>query len=161
SPKLGSSSIGVGGSTTVDIVLSEVPSSGLSGYELDVSVSGGASISDGGRQAAVSFPPAFADVNSFTLSSDGSSIHIKASDGPNNVTGGETNLTLASLTLVGDSQGSATVSTSITQFQAEDGSALGVTGASSDLTVGTGEGPTASPKLGSSSIGVGGSTTVD
>ncbi|MFB6162021.1 MAG: hypothetical protein ABEJ86_01075, partial [Halococcoides sp.] len=67
--------------------------------------------------------------------SDGSSIHIKASDGPNNVTGGETDLKLATLTLQAVGTGSTDVAVSITELQNETGGSIPATTMTTTLKV--------------------------
>ncbi|AWB26542.1 hypothetical protein [Halococcoides cellulosivorans] len=125
-----------GDSGTVDVVLSEVPSTGLSGFEIDLSIADtSVAAFETGRGVSAEFPEAFSSISSSSLSE--STATVKASDGADAITGGETDVLLATVPIVMNGDGATTVSLSITKLQDDDGTELDPTLVSGSIPPGT------------------------
>ncbi|MFW6436477.1 MAG: twin-arginine translocation signal domain-containing protein [Halococcoides sp.] len=140
-----SSSIGASDSVDVDLVLEEVPEEGLAGYEIDVSVSDPDVLAfpTGRGDDPASFPSEFSDVNETDGASDGSSVTVKASDTEETIEGGETDLTLATLTLDAQDAGETSLSSSIETLQTDGaGATIEATTPETTISVDSTDGPT-------------------
>ncbi|MFB6162941.1 MAG: hypothetical protein ABEJ86_05830 [Halococcoides sp.] len=135
------SSVTPGASTSVDIVLGQVPDGGLSGYELTLSIDNpnALTVANPTRGSPVSFPSAFSSVNSYTRSSDGSSIMVKASDGNDQISPWDTDVVLATVDLAAQDPGAATLSvSSIAELQTNTGVTIPADTPASSITVESG-----------------------
>ncbi|WP_226012376.1 fibronectin type III domain-containing protein [Halomicrobium salinisoli] len=130
---LASADIGTGAETTAAVVLDEAPG-GVSGFDVTVSVADPsvASISSasvGGGLNSIGDEP--------SPSGGGSTASISGADLSESVSEGATDVELATVTLVGQSDGETDVSVDVSNLDANDGDELSVSTGSATLTVGT------------------------
>jgi hypothetical protein len=119
------------GTTTASIVLSEAPN-GVAGYDLTLNVanSGVATVTD------ATIPDTFiAPGGGISIANDGSSVTIRAADLVQNVQSGATDITLATVTLTGESSGTTQVNLSIDTIDDDNGSSMSLSTAGATLTV--------------------------
>ena len=107
----------IGSTTGINITLSEVQN-GLSGYNLTISLSN-TSIAE---IISVSFPEWAALHDNSTLPGD--SVWIKAADLNDQIKSGATNISLATLTIRGDSPGNTSISAMVTKMDDDNGNPI-------------------------------------
>jgi len=120
----------VGSTTTVDIVLNEAPD-GLSGYNLTVSMSN-ASVAE---IVSVNFPLWATLHTNSTLPED--SVWIKAADLMDDVKSGATNITLTTLTLRGDNEGTSEIIVTVAKMDDDSGYPIDPSADTGHLVVGS------------------------
>lgn len=103
---------------TVAVTLTEVPESGLSGFEFEFAARDGATIE------RIQFTDAFDGVSSFDISADGTSARAKASDGSNTITGSDGAVTLLRMQLSGVSTDEPPISMTVLELQNENGAQI-------------------------------------
>jgi hypothetical protein len=107
------------GTTTADVVLTSAPD-GLSGFYLDVSVRD----PDVARIESASYPDRFGMTSDPKLRSEGQSVVLEAADIDGTVDPGASNVTIATITVVGVASGEAELVVDPRQFDDDEGSAL-------------------------------------
>lgn len=107
-----------GEATTVSVVLTAAPD-GLAGYYLDVSVVG-----DGARIASAGYPDAFGLTTAPDVGPDNRTVTLEAADLDSAVEPGATNVTIATVTVVGMAPGEVEFAVEPRQFDGDRGGAF-------------------------------------
>lgn len=107
----------VDGTTTAGIVLTKAPN-GLSGYYLEFTVEN----SDAVRIASASYPEPFRPTTEPDISDNRTTVMLEAADAEGAINHSATNVTLATVELVGVSSGKANLSVRVRQFDTDNGS---------------------------------------
>jgi hypothetical protein len=165
SVQLSNGTVNPDGTTTASIMLSGAPN-GVAGYDitLNVAKSGVATVTD------ATIPDTFtAPGGGVSIADDGSSVTIRAADLQQNVQSGATDITLATVTLTGQSTGETGVSLSVNTIDDDNGSSMSLSTSGVTLSVtgsdtGDGDedgsdGPTVSVQLSNGTVSPDGTTT--
>ena len=157
---VGSGSVAVGETVEVPIVLDHAPW-GLAGYIMTISLSNG----EVAKIEGVEFV-AFRGASRAEISPDGSSVEIRAADFEAAVGPGDTDITLARLTIRGLAEGTSELLLQLDQFDADDGTDLlpftATQGGSLTVIAGPTPPPTGPPtvSLGSATVALGSSVQI-
>ncbi|MFW6436513.1 MAG: PGF-CTERM sorting domain-containing protein [Halococcoides sp.] len=101
------------------VTLSEVPSTGFSGFEVAVEATApGVSID------SIEIPSPLGTISKTDVSDDGRSATAKASDGSDEITGGETDLSLMRISVSGGSADDLPIAITITELQDDEGAQI-------------------------------------
>jgi hypothetical protein len=123
------------GTATVDVVLTSAPN-GLAGYLLELSVEG-----DAARIESVSYAEQFGVTTEPSIGAEDRTATLEAADLEGNVQAGATDVTLATVAIVGAGAGEATLAVEPVQFDADGGAAFEPASRSGTLTVEAGVTP--------------------
>jgi hypothetical protein len=113
-----SATVSPGETTTVAVVVTSAPA-GLAGYDLTVTATDGAV-----TVVNASYPDGFGLTTTPEVSADGTSVRLEAADTGGHVEPGASDVTLATLTLRGESAGEVRLSVTPLQVDADDGARL-------------------------------------
>jgi len=119
-----------GGTTTVDVVLTDAPD-GLAGYEMTLTLEG----IDAARIAGATYPDGFALTTDPSVAAGSRVVTLEAADIEENVQPGARNVTLATVTVGGESVGASTVTVSDIEADADGGDLLSPTISDGQLSV--------------------------
>jgi hypothetical protein len=129
--QLSNGTVNPDGTTTASIMLSEAPN-GVAGYDLTLNVAnaGVATVTD------ATIPDTFiAPGGGISIANDGSSVTIRAADLQQNIQSGATDITLATVTLTGQSSGTTQVNLSIDTIDDDNGSSMSLSTSGATLSV--------------------------
>jgi len=128
------------GTATVDVVLETAPN-GLAGYNIDLTVDD----PDVAHIESASYPDRFDLTTDPAIGDEGRSVTLEAADMGSTIDAGASDVTLATVEIVGDASGEAELTVDPRQVDTNDGDRLQATAPAGVLTVTEGSSPSAAP----------------